>query len=278
VFGCCGRVAHGPKKRSRNIASTMRRARKRLALELLLQTGHARANIVRMGPQHVRGGKLSMRRQKTNVRFDIPLLPDLIEELKRHATNDLAFLVSERGKPFAAASSGRSQRGRAVALLGARPAQGISGASCTQWLSVRTDGLARLKDHRRSAAIRRGSEPYRTRGERRGQNANGKVATFQPGLPNSGRKRGGFRPEKRGGDPSISDTMAGFNTPATHVKCRLSLQMFSPQWRPGAEDTAMHLTHGKVETPEYAAWCRMLKHCFTATGDHCRFLQGHRRL
>jgi integrase len=82
----------------------------RLALELLLQTGHARADIVRMGPQHVRNGKLSMRRQKTGVAFDIPVLPDLIEELKRHATSDLAFLISERGTPFGAASFGNRFR------------------------------------------------------------------------------------------------------------------------------------------------------------------------
>ncbi|MGY3387781.1 hypothetical protein ACVWW6_000372 [Bradyrhizobium sp. USDA 3311] len=35
----------------------------RLALELLLQTGHARSDVVRMGRQHVKSGKLSMRRQ-----------------------------------------------------------------------------------------------------------------------------------------------------------------------------------------------------------------------
>jgi len=82
----------------------------RLALELLLQTGHARADVVRMGPQHVRAGKLSMRRQKTNVQFDIPLLPDLVDELQLHATSDLAFLISERGTPFGAASFGNKFR------------------------------------------------------------------------------------------------------------------------------------------------------------------------
>jgi integrase len=82
----------------------------RLALELLLQTGHARADVVRMGPQHVRGGKLSMRRQKTNVQFDIPLLPDLIAELELHPVNGLAFMISERGKPFGAASFGNKFR------------------------------------------------------------------------------------------------------------------------------------------------------------------------
>jgi integrase len=82
----------------------------RLALELLLQTGHARADVVRMGRQHVRSGTLSMRRQKTNVQFDIPLLPDLIAELKRHQATGLAFLISERGTPFGAASFGNKFR------------------------------------------------------------------------------------------------------------------------------------------------------------------------
>src|SRR5882762_2327285 len=44
----------------------------RVALARLLQTGHARADVVRMGRQHVRNGTLSMRRQKTKVPFDIP--------------------------------------------------------------------------------------------------------------------------------------------------------------------------------------------------------------
>jgi integrase len=80
----------------------------RLALELLLQTGHARADVVRMGRQHVnKSGTLSMRRQKTNVPFDIPLLPDLLAELERHPrTEQLLFLTTEHaGKPFKSAAS-----------------------------------------------------------------------------------------------------------------------------------------------------------------------------
>ena len=79
----------------------------RLALELLLQTGHARSDVVRMGRQHVnRSGTLSMRRQKTKVPFDIPLLPDLLAELERHPkTEQLVFLTTEHtGKPFKSAA------------------------------------------------------------------------------------------------------------------------------------------------------------------------------
>lgn len=85
----------------------------RLALALLLQTGHARSDVVRMGRQHVRAGKLSMRRQKTNVPFDIPLLPGLVEEMALHAkTDQLAFLVTDQGKPFTPAGFGNWFRDR----------------------------------------------------------------------------------------------------------------------------------------------------------------------
>jgi hypothetical protein len=83
----------------------------RLAMEMLLQTGHARADVVRMGRQHVRNGTLSMRRQKTAVQFDIPVLPDLIAELALHPkTDQLAFLATENGKPFSAAGFGNKFR------------------------------------------------------------------------------------------------------------------------------------------------------------------------
>jgi integrase len=78
----------------------------RLALELLLQTGHARSDVTRMGWQHVRGGKLSMQRQKTGVAFDIPLLPQLVAELEMHPRDRLTFLVTEYGKPFTPAGFG----------------------------------------------------------------------------------------------------------------------------------------------------------------------------
>jgi len=79
----------------------------RLALELILQTGHARADAVRMGRQHIKGGKLSMRRQKTGVQFDIPLLPDLVAELALHPkTEQLAFLTTDAGQPFTPAGFG----------------------------------------------------------------------------------------------------------------------------------------------------------------------------
>ena len=72
----------------------------RLALELILQTGHARADAVRMGRQHVKHGKLSMQREKTKVPFTILLLPELEAELALHKAEHLTFLVNAFGQPF----------------------------------------------------------------------------------------------------------------------------------------------------------------------------------
>jgi integrase len=83
--------------------------KQRLAFELLLNTGDARADVVRMGRQHMKGGKLSMRR-KTGVAFDIPLLPELVAEIALHPKHDLAFLVSEHGTPYTAESFGNRFR------------------------------------------------------------------------------------------------------------------------------------------------------------------------
>lgn len=85
----------------------------RLALVILLQTGHARSDIVRMGRQHIKSGKLSMRRQKTQVQFDIPVLPDLLIELELHPKSEqLAFLTTSYDKPFTAAGFGNWFRER----------------------------------------------------------------------------------------------------------------------------------------------------------------------
>ena len=55
--------------------------RARLAYELLLQVGQSRCDVVRMGRQHVRNGTLSLKRQKTGVAFDVPVMPALQEAI-----------------------------------------------------------------------------------------------------------------------------------------------------------------------------------------------------
>lgn len=80
----------------------------RLALELILSTGQARCDVVRMGRQYIRDETLSMSRQKTGVPFDIPVLHSLRAELALQPQNErhLTFLVTEQGKSFTAAGFG----------------------------------------------------------------------------------------------------------------------------------------------------------------------------
>jgi integrase len=81
--------------------------RARLAYELLLQAGHARCDIVRMGRQHVRNGTLSLRRQKTGVAFDVTVMPMLQMAIDAMPASDhLTFLITAHGKPFTAAGFG----------------------------------------------------------------------------------------------------------------------------------------------------------------------------
>jgi integrase len=81
--------------------------RARLAYELLLQAGQSRCDVVRMGRQHIRKGMMSMRRQKTDVPFNVEVMPRLQEAIDAMpASNHLTFLVTGQGKPFSAAGFG----------------------------------------------------------------------------------------------------------------------------------------------------------------------------
>jgi integrase len=81
--------------------------RARLAYELLLQAGQSRCDVVRMGRQHIRNGLMSMKRRKTDVQFNVTIMPRLQEAIDAMpASNHLTFLVTAQGKPFTAAGFG----------------------------------------------------------------------------------------------------------------------------------------------------------------------------
>lgn len=81
--------------------------RARLAYELLLQAGQSRCDVVRMGRQHIRNGMMSMRRQKTDVPFNVEIMPRLREAVDAMpGSNHLTFLVTGQGNPFTAAGFG----------------------------------------------------------------------------------------------------------------------------------------------------------------------------
>lgn len=79
--------------------------RERLAMDLALFTGLRRSDLYRVGRQHVRDGVLSIQTQKTRTVVDIPVFANLRASIEAAPTGDLAFLVTESGKPFQSAAS-----------------------------------------------------------------------------------------------------------------------------------------------------------------------------
>src|SRR5215468_7426288 len=72
--------------------------RERLALDLLLYTGLARGDVVRLGRQHVNNGVITFRMEKNRGDGVVypPLLPVLATTIAASKTGDLTFLSAER--------------------------------------------------------------------------------------------------------------------------------------------------------------------------------------
>jgi integrase len=72
--------------------------RERLALALLLYTFHRRGDVIRLGPQHIRKGCLTLIRRKTKAKLTIPVHPDLQRETKQQ--NRSEKISSHGGSSF----------------------------------------------------------------------------------------------------------------------------------------------------------------------------------
>jgi integrase len=78
----------------------------------MLYTGQRRSDIVRMGWQHVRDGKISVRQEKTGASLLIPIAPELAAALAPVPRTNMTFLLTERGAPFTSAGFGNWMRDR----------------------------------------------------------------------------------------------------------------------------------------------------------------------
>jgi integrase len=79
-------------------------------MALMLSTAGRREDAVRLGPQHVKNGRIRFTQAKNEhrapVMVDLPLHPDLEAAIRSTPAGHLAFLVTEFGKPFSAAGFG----------------------------------------------------------------------------------------------------------------------------------------------------------------------------
>lgn len=84
----------------------------RLALALMLFTGQRRSDVVTMGRQHVTGGRIMVRQQKTDSRLEIPVHPVLQAVMGATPRENMTFLVTSFGRPFTPAGFGNWFRER----------------------------------------------------------------------------------------------------------------------------------------------------------------------
>jgi integrase/recombinase XerD len=88
----------------------------RLAMALMLYTACRRGDVVRLGPQHVKDGKLEYRQAKNSKRkpsdISIPVHPDLTKIIDATPLQHLTFLTTEYGRPFTEAGFGNWFRDR----------------------------------------------------------------------------------------------------------------------------------------------------------------------
>lgn len=78
----------------------------RLAALLILNTGAARQDLVRLGWQNVKGDRITYRRHKTGIGGDYQILEDLAAELRNVPQEQLLFLTHGRGRPYQPATFG----------------------------------------------------------------------------------------------------------------------------------------------------------------------------
>ncbi len=105
--------------------------RERLALALLLYTGQRRSDVVTMGRQHIKAGRIHVSQLKTGARLAIRIHPALQRELDQLPASDtLAFVLTAQGTPFTAQGFSAWFRDRAqLAGLKGRTPHGLRKAA-----------------------------------------------------------------------------------------------------------------------------------------------------
>ena len=116
--------------------------RERLALEVLINTGLRRGDLVRVGPENLRNGVIEITTEKTGVKLYIPLLPKLEEALMATKTGQRWICNVRNGKPIAKESFGTMFREWCNAASVSKRAHGLRKLCAT---IVADDGASELE-------------------------------------------------------------------------------------------------------------------------------------
>jgi len=132
--------------------------RERLAYALLIYTAQRRSDVVRMGRQHVRDGRIHVVTVKSQgmTKLWLPIHPSLREAIDAYPNDNMTFLVTREGQPFSPAGFGNwfadATRGaglpKGCSAHGLRKAAGrrLAEAGCTQHEIMAVLGHKTLKE------------------------------------------------------------------------------------------------------------------------------------
>lgn len=72
----------------------------RLAFDIMLYTGLRISDAIRLGPQHIKDGRINIKAQKTKIDVSIPVLPPLAKSIAAANISSLLFLTNRKGKAW----------------------------------------------------------------------------------------------------------------------------------------------------------------------------------
>lgn len=72
----------------------------RLAFDIMLYTGLRISDAIRLGPQHIKDGRINIKAQKTKIDVLIPVLTPLAKSIAAANVSSLLFLTNKKGKAW----------------------------------------------------------------------------------------------------------------------------------------------------------------------------------
>ncbi len=131
--------------------------RERLIFDLALYTGAARSDLAKLGRKNISGDLLVYERQKSGITARVPVTSELRSVISRTPDIAPAFILTEKGKPFKAASLG-NQFGDAAREAGmVSRLHGLRKAFCIYWAEkeATTHQIAAMAGHMSLSEVER---------------------------------------------------------------------------------------------------------------------------
>lgn len=129
----------------------------RLVFDLALYTGAARVDLARLGRHNINGDVLVFNRQKTGAPAEVPITPELRKVIARTPDIAPAFILTTRGKPYAAESIGNMFADAASKAGMVARLHGLRKAFCVYWAerSATTHQIAAMAGHMSLSEVER---------------------------------------------------------------------------------------------------------------------------